>query len=104
MIELPSVKPAVAELQRWVGSGARNIAILSVVVPSSASSGEKDIMEEKRRVLYKKGVFVCPGCRQSYVQEKWIEEWRIRCHRCTYRGTLTEVSVEEHMEEETFRR
>lgn len=41
MIELPSVKPAVAELQRWVGSGARNIAILSVVVPSSASSGEK---------------------------------------------------------------
>lgn len=67
------------------------------------SSGEKDIMEEKRRVLYKKGVFVCPGCRQSYVQEKWIEEWRIRCHRCTYRGTLTEVSVEEHMEEETFR-
>jgi hypothetical protein len=37
------------------------------------------------------------------VQEKWIEEWRIRCHRCTYRGTLTEVSVEEHMEEETIR-
>ncbi|MDH5347904.1 MAG: hypothetical protein OEW13_08350 [Nitrospira sp.] len=73
-------------------------------MPFSASSGEKDIMEEKRRVLYKKGVFVCPGCRQSYVQEKWIEEWRIRCHRCTYRGTLTEVSVEEHMEEETFRR
>ena len=65
---------------------------------------EKEIMQEKRRVLYKKGVFVCPGCRQSYVQEKWIEEWRIRCHRCTYRGTLTEVSVEEHMEEETFRR
>jgi DNA-directed RNA polymerase subunit RPC12/RpoP len=49
-------------------------------------------------------VFVCPTCRQSYVQEKWIEEWRIRCHRCTYRGTLTEVSVEEHMEEETIRR
>ncbi|TKB61789.1 MAG: hypothetical protein E8D48_09880 [Nitrospira sp.] len=59
-------------------------------------------MQEKRRVLYKKGVFVCPTCRQSYVQEKWIEEWRIRCHRCTYRGTLTEVSVEEHMEEETI--
>jgi len=64
---------------------------------------QEGTMQEKRRVLYKKGVFVCPGCRQSYVQEKWIEEWRIRCHRCTYRGTLTEVSVEEHLEEETFR-
>lgn len=61
-------------------------------------------MQEKRRVLYKKGVFVCPKCRQSYVQEKWMEEWRIRCHRCDYRGTLTEVSVEEHLEEETIRR
>lgn len=65
---------------------------------------ERITMQEKRRVLYKKGVFVCPKCRQSYVQEKWIEEWRIRCHRCDYRGTLTEVSVEEHMEEETIRR
>ena len=61
-------------------------------------------MKEKRMVLYKKGVFVCPKCRQSYVQDKWIEEWRIRCHRCDYRGTLTEVSVEEHMDEETTRR
>lgn len=60
-------------------------------------------MKEKRMVLYKKGVFVCPKCRQSYVQEKWIEEWRIRCHKCDYRGTLTEVSVEEHMDEETLR-
>ncbi len=68
-----------------------------------AGFDREETMQEKRRVLYKKGVFVCPGCRQSYVQEKWIEEWRIRCHRCTYRGTLTEVSVEEHMEEETFR-
>jgi hypothetical protein len=25
----------------------------------------------------------------------------VRCHRCDYRGTLTHVSVEEHMEEET---
>lgn len=74
-----------------------------VLCDSSAESNEEH-MQEKRRVLYKKGVFVCPGCRQSYVQEKWIEEWRIRCHRCTYRGTLTEVSVEEHMEEETIRR
>ena len=73
-----------------------------VLCDSPAGSSEEP-MQEKRRVLYKKGVFVCPGCRQSYVQEKWIEEWRIRCHRCTYRGTLTEVSVEEHMEEETFR-
>jgi hypothetical protein len=60
-------------------------------------------MREKRMVLYKKGVFVCPKCRQSYVQEKWIEEWRIRCHKCDYRGTLTEVSVEEQMDEETAR-
>jgi hypothetical protein len=51
-----------------------------------------------------KGVFVCPKCRQSYVQEKWIESWRVRCHRCDYRGALTDVSVEERMEEETFRR
>ncbi len=36
-------------------------------------------MKETRRVLYKRGVFVCPKCRQSYVQEKWIEEFRIRC-------------------------
>jgi len=68
------------------------------------SNPARDSMQEKRRVHYKKGVFVCPRCRQSYVQEKWIEEWRIRCHRCDYRGTLTEVSVEEHMDEETFRR
>ena len=60
-------------------------------------------MKEKRRVLYKKGVFVCPKCRQSYVQDKWMEEWRIRCHKCDYRGTLTEVSVEEHVDEETVR-
>src|SRR5437764_13714103 len=60
-------------------------------------------MKETRRVLFKKGVFVCPKCRQSYVQEKWIEEWRIRCHKCDYRGTLTEVSVEELMDEETMR-
>ncbi|MBS0165933.1 MAG: hypothetical protein JSR29_07620 [Nitrospira sp.] len=73
------------------------------VLCDSPTESSEEPMQEKRRVLYKKGVFVCPGCRQSYVQEKWIEEWRIRCHRCTYRGTLTEVSVEEHMEEETFR-
>lgn len=60
-------------------------------------------MREKRMVLYKKGIFVCPKCRQSYVQEKWIEEWRIRCHKCDYRGALTEVSVEEHMDKETAR-
>ncbi|HMS84307.1 MAG TPA: hypothetical protein PKD12_11700 [Nitrospira sp.] len=76
----------------------------SRVLCDSPAGSSEEFMQEKRRVLYKKGVFVCPGCRQSYVQDKWIEEWRIRCHRCTYRGTLTEVSVEEHMEEETFRR
>src|ERR1043166_3225451 len=61
-------------------------------------------MKETRKVHYVKGVFVCPKCRQSYVQEKWIEEWRGRCHKCDYRGTLTEVSVEERMEEEIVRR
>src|SRR5687767_12159513 len=61
-------------------------------------------MKEVRKVHYVKGVFVCPKCRQSYVQEKWIESWRVRCHRCDYRGALTDVSVEERMEEETFRR
>ena len=61
-------------------------------------------MKETRKVHYVKGVFVCPKCRQSYVQEKWIEEWRVRCHKCDYRGTLTEVSVEERMEEEIVRR
>jgi len=61
-------------------------------------------VKEKKMVHYKKGVFVCPKWKQSYVQEKWIEEWRIRCHKCDYRGTLTEVSVEEHMDEETLRR
>lgn len=61
-------------------------------------------MKEVRKVHYVKGVFVCPSCRQSYVQEKWIEAWRVRCHRCEYRGALTDVSVEERMEEETFRR
>ncbi len=52
-------------------------------------------MKEKKKVHYVKGVFVCPQCRQSYVQEKWIEEWRVRCHKCDYRGSLTHVSVEE---------
>ena len=61
-------------------------------------------MKETRKVHYVKGVFVCPKCRQSYVQEKWIEEWLVRCHKCDYRGTLTEVSVEERMEEEIVRR
>ena len=61
-------------------------------------------MKEVRKVHYVKGVFVCPQCRQSYVQEKWIESWRVRCHRCDYRGALTDVSVEESMEEEMFRR
>ena len=63
-----------------------------------------ECMKEVRKVHYVKGVFVCPKCRQSYVQEKWIESWRVRCHRCDYRGALTDVSVEERMEEETFRR
>ncbi|MCG3777641.1 MAG: hypothetical protein JW388_0335 [Nitrospira sp.] len=62
------------------------------------------VMKETRKVHYVKGVFVCPTCRQSYVQEKWIEAWRVRCHKCDYRGALTDVSVEERMEEEIVRR
>jgi DNA-directed RNA polymerase subunit RPC12/RpoP len=65
---------------------------------------KEEPVKETRRVVYMRGVFVCPKCRQSYVQEKWIEEFRIRCHKCDYRGTLTQVSVEEHMDEETVRR
>jgi len=76
----------------------------AILLPLASRNYTGDGMQEKRKVLYKKGVFVCPKCRQSYVQEKWIEEFRIRCHKCDYRGTLTEVSVEEHMDEETIRR
>jgi hypothetical protein len=61
-------------------------------------------MKEKRMVHYVRGTFVCPQCRQTYVQEKWIEEWRVRCHKCEYRSSLTHISVEERMEEETGRR
>jgi len=32
-------------------------------------------MKEKRMVHYVKGVFVCPQCRQSYVQE-WLVDPR----------------------------
>ena len=60
-------------------------------------------MKMKRQVHYVRGVFVCPQCHQNFVQENWIEERRVRCHKCDYRGTLTHVSVEEHMEEETER-
>ncbi len=60
-------------------------------------------MRQKRQVHYVKGVFVCSQCNQTFVQENWVEEFRVRCHKCDYRGTLTHVSVEEHMEEETER-
>ena len=75
-------------------------------VPSSQwfDRGMEAVHEETRRVVYMRGVFVCRSVRQSYVQEKWIEEFRIRCHKCDYRGTLTRVSVEEHMDEEIVRR
>jgi len=74
------------------------------ILALSFDLGWRGFMKETRRVVYMRGVFVCPKCRQSYVQEKWIEEFRIRCHKCDYRGTLTQVSVEEHMDEETVRR
>ena len=37
-------------------------------------------------------------------RDESLEEFRIRCHKCDYRGTLTQVSVEEHVDEETVRR
>ena len=86
------------------GSDHVRLAIARLPMPSSATIAKDGSMKETRKVHYVKGVFVCPKCRQSYVQEKWIEEWRVRCHKCDYRGTLTEVSVEERMEEEVFRR
>lgn len=61
-------------------------------------------MKYKKQVHYVKGVFTCPKCHQNFVQEKWLEEWRIRCHKCDYRGALTHVSVEEHIDEEIERR
>lgn len=60
-------------------------------------------MRMKKKVHYVRGVFVCSQCNQTFVQENWIEEFRVRCHKCSNRGTLTHVSVEEHMEEETER-
>ena len=80
------------------------LAIARSPMPFSTGKSKGECMKETRKVHYVKGVFVCPKCRQSYVQEKWIEEWRVRCHKCDYRGTLTEVSVEERMEEEIVRR
>lgn len=85
-------------------SDCERLAITQLPMPSSILIGQEESMKEIRKVHYVKGVFVCPKCRQSYVQEKWIEEWRVRCHKCDYRGTLTEVSVEERMEEEIIRR
>ncbi len=85
-------------------SDCRCLAIAQWPMPSSAGISKEGYVKETRKVHYVKGVFVCPKCRQSYVQEKWIEEWRVRCHKCDYRGTLTEVSVEERMEEEIVRR
>lgn len=85
-------------------SDCGRLAITRLPMPSSTLLGQEGPMKEIRKVHYVKGVFVCPKCRQSYVQEKWIEEWRVRCHKCDYRGTLTEVSVEERMEEEVIRR
>ena len=61
------------------------------------------VMKFRKQVHYVKGVFVCPQCNQTFVQERWIEEFRVRCHKCDYRGTLTHVSVEEHMDEEIGR-
>jgi len=63
----------------------------------------KKRMKHVKKVYYVKGVFTCPQCHQTFVQERWIEEWRVRCHKCEYRGALTHVTVEEHIEEEVER-
>ena len=60
-------------------------------------------MKYKKQVHYVKGVFACPKCCQHFVQERWIEEFRVRCHKCDHRGALTHVSVEEQMDEEIGR-
>ena len=62
------------------------------------------LMKYRKQVHYVKGVFACPKCHQHFVQEKWLEEFRVRCHKCDYRGALTHVSVEEQMDEEIERR
>src|SRR5207247_10711234 len=76
---------------------------MNTALSSRAVIRKENVMKEKRMVHYVKGVFVCPQCRQSYVQEKWIEEWRVRCHKCDYRGSLTHVSVAEQTAEEIRR-
>ncbi|PJA80452.1 MAG: hypothetical protein CO149_01030 [Nitrospirae bacterium CG_4_9_14_3_um_filter_51_5] len=65
---------------------------------------EELAMKYRKQVHYVKGVFACPKCHQHFVQEKWLEEFRVRCHKCDYRGALTHVSVEEQMDEEIERR
>jgi Zn finger protein HypA/HybF involved in hydrogenase expression len=65
---------------------------------------EESAMKYRKQVHYVKGVFACPKCHQHFVQEKWLEEFRVRCHKCDYRGALTHVSVEEQMDEEIERR
>ncbi len=60
-------------------------------------------MKYKKQVHYVKGVFACPKCCKHFVQERWIEEFRVRCHVCDHRGSLTHVSVEEQYDEETGR-
>ena len=107
LADLPAVKAwsdamVRGGVQRYPGAGPSCIHEETCAILAHHSLEAR--MKEVRKVHYVKGVFVCPSCRQSYVQEKWIEAWRVRCHRCEYRGALTDVSVEERMEEETFRR
>ena len=104
LADMMAVKGWPRAVVRRGGVGFGSLAFPKRPVRSSALFSQEARMKEVRKVHYVKGVFVCPQCRQSYVQEKWIEAWRVRCHRCDYRGTLTDVSVEERMEEETFRR
>ncbi len=56
-------------------------------------------MKYKKQVHYVKGVFACPKCCKHFVQEKWLEEFRVRCNVCDYRGALSHVSVEEQIDE-----
>src|SRR5437867_8748478 len=74
---------------------------MNTALSSRAVIRKEPCMKEKRMVHYVKGVFVCPQCRQSYVQEKWIEEWRVPCHQRGDPGSLTHRAGEEPPEGES---
>ena len=48
-------------------------------------------MKYRKQVHYVKGVFVCPKCHQTFVQEKWLEEFRVRCPKIFQRQSSPHV-------------